>query len=63
MFSSPAINVYSEDVLRLVMFYEGLGFHETFRTPKEGMPVHVEVSLDGFTTASPRPRLLWRITV
>jgi hypothetical protein len=49
VFSSPAINVYSYDVLRLVRFYEGLGFRETFRTPKEGTPVHVEVSLDGFT--------------
>lgn len=49
MFSNPAINVYSRDVVRLVEFYEGLGFHETFRTPEEGEPVHVEVMLDGFT--------------
>ena len=49
MFTSPAINVYSHDVTRLAGFYEGLGFRETFRTPKEGTPVHVEVGLDGFT--------------
>ena len=49
MFGSPAINVYSHDVIRLVGFYEGLGFRETFRTPKVGTPVHVEVGLDGFT--------------
>jgi glyoxylase I family protein len=49
MFRSPAINIYSRDVLRLVSFYEGLGFRETFRTPKDGTPDHVEVSLDGFT--------------
>jgi len=49
MFSSPAINVYSHDVMRLVAFYEGLGFRETFRTPREGTPVHVELVLDGFT--------------
>jgi catechol 2,3-dioxygenase-like lactoylglutathione lyase family enzyme len=49
MFSSPAINVYSRDVLRLVAFYAGLGFRETFRTPKDGTPVHVEMVLDGFT--------------
>ena len=49
MFSSPAINVYSRDVVRLVKFHEGLGFRETFRTPKEGTPKHVEVVLDGFT--------------
>ncbi len=48
-FSSPAINVYSRDVVRLVTFYEGLGFRETFRTPKDGTPDHVELVLDGFT--------------
>lgn len=49
MFRNPAINVYSHDVTRLVRFYESLGFRETFRTPREGPPVHVEVVLDGFT--------------
>ena len=49
MFSNPAINVYTHYLLRLVAFYEGLGFRETFRTPKDGAPVHVEVVLDGFT--------------
>jgi uncharacterized glyoxalase superfamily protein PhnB len=49
VFRNPAINVYSRDVLRLVSFYEGLGFRETFRTPEEGVPVHVELTLEGFT--------------
>jgi catechol 2,3-dioxygenase-like lactoylglutathione lyase family enzyme len=49
MFRTPAINIYSHDVLRLVAFYEGLGFRETFRAPQDGPPVHVEVVLDGFT--------------
>jgi catechol 2,3-dioxygenase-like lactoylglutathione lyase family enzyme len=49
VFRTPAINVYSRDVLRLVAFYEGLGFRETFRTPKERTPDHVEIVLDGFT--------------
>ena len=49
MFRSPAVNIYSHDVMRLVTFYEGLGFRETFRTPQNGTPVHVEVVLDGFT--------------
>jgi lactoylglutathione lyase len=49
MLRNPAINVYSRDVMRLVSFYEGLGFRETFRTPREGTPVHVELTLDGFT--------------
>ena len=35
--------------MRLVRLYEGLGFRETFRTPREETPVHVEVGLDGFT--------------
>lgn len=47
-FHNPAINIYSRDVIRLVTFYESLGFQETFRTPEEGVPVHVEVTLDGF---------------
>jgi hypothetical protein len=49
VFSSPQINLYSHDVVRLVTFYEGLGFRETFRTPKEGPPDHIELGLDGFT--------------
>ena len=49
VFTRPAINIYSHDLMRLVSFYEGLGFRETFRTPTEGTPVHVEVIMDGFT--------------
>jgi uncharacterized glyoxalase superfamily protein PhnB len=45
---SPQINIYSYDVIRLVGFYQRLGFRETFRTPEQGMPVHVELSLDHF---------------
>ena len=49
MFSTPQVNIYSEDVARLVDFYRAFGFEETFRTPKEGEPIHVELVLDGFT--------------
>jgi len=49
MVQSPMINIYTRDVSTLVRFYERLGFHETFRTPNDGMPVHVEVRLDDFT--------------
>jgi predicted enzyme related to lactoylglutathione lyase len=49
LFRTPMINVYSLDVPRAVAFYEGLGFVETFRTPRAGAPDHVEVTLDGFT--------------
>jgi catechol 2,3-dioxygenase-like lactoylglutathione lyase family enzyme len=48
MFSTPQVNIYSADVLRLVEFYRDLGFEETFRTPREGSPIHVELELDGF---------------
>ena len=49
MFSTPQVNIYSEDVVRSVDFYRSLGFEETFRTPPEGTPIHVELELDGFT--------------
>jgi len=48
-FRNPMINIYSHDLARLAGFYERLGFRETFRTPKEGAPVHIEVTLDDFT--------------
>jgi hypothetical protein len=48
MFSAPQVNIYSADVARALDFYRGLGFEETFRTPHEGAPIHVEFVLDGF---------------
>ncbi len=48
MFRSPQINLYVADVSQAVLFYERLGFVETFRTPAEGSPIHVELGLDGF---------------
>ena len=47
MFFTPQVNIFSEDVDRSVAFYSGLGFEETFRTPREGAPLHVELVLDG----------------
>ena len=35
-------------------FYSGLGFAETFRAPTEGDPIHVDLVLDGYNSASPR---------
>jgi catechol 2,3-dioxygenase-like lactoylglutathione lyase family enzyme len=49
MFRTPQINLYTMDIQRSLAFYQGLGFVETFRTPKEGNPVHIELVLDGFT--------------
>ena len=49
MFRSPQINLYVAELARSVAFYERLGFAETFRTPEDGPPIHVELVLDGFT--------------
>jgi catechol 2,3-dioxygenase-like lactoylglutathione lyase family enzyme len=49
MIQDPSINIFSRDVERLTSFYQRLGFKETYRTPKEGPPAHVEVTLDHFT--------------
>ena len=49
MFRTPQINLYSRDLPKSVAFYRELGFVETFRTPAEGTPIHVELALDGFT--------------
>lgn len=43
------INLYSRDLPRAAAFYAELGFSETFRTPEVGDPVHIELTLDGFT--------------
>ncbi len=51
-FQDPSINFFARDVVRVVNFYsELLGFTETFRTPKEGIPVHVEMRLGQFLLA------------
>jgi catechol 2,3-dioxygenase-like lactoylglutathione lyase family enzyme len=45
-FIDPAINYYVDDVEIAVRFYtEYFGFVETFRTPEQGKPDHVEVRL------------------
>jgi len=49
MVSSGLVNLYTNDIEAGRRFYrELLGFTETFRTPKDGVPEHVELSLDGF---------------
>ena len=47
-FRTPMINLYSKDLQKALSFYESLGFAETFRTPKDGDPLKVELVLDGF---------------
>ncbi|MGD1093550.1 MAG: hypothetical protein ABSB35_16375 [Bryobacteraceae bacterium] len=48
-FRSPIINLYSRDLSRAAAFYSELGFVEAFRIPASGEPVHIELTLDGFT--------------
>ena len=55
MFRNPSIHILSHDVIRLVGFYERLGFRETYRTPKEGAPVHVEVIKTGWCSYTEGP--------
>jgi DNA-binding transcriptional ArsR family regulator/catechol 2,3-dioxygenase-like lactoylglutathione lyase family enzyme len=47
-FRSPMINLYSKDLRRAVTFYQRLGFVETFRTPVQGDPAHIELTLGTF---------------
>ena len=50
MFVSALVNLYTRDIEAAIRFYRDLlGFAETFRTPVEGEPEHVEMRLDGFT--------------
>ena len=48
-FMSPLVNLFTNDIEAGLRFYRDLlGFVETFRTPLEGTPEHVELRLDGF---------------
>ena len=50
MFVSGLVNLYTRDIAAGLHFYRDLlGFAETFRTPAEGAPEHVELRLNGFT--------------
>lgn len=49
VFVSGLVNLYTRDVEAGLHFYgDLLGFTETFRTPIEGVPEHVELVLSGF---------------
>jgi len=50
MFVSGLVNLYTRDIEAGLHFYRDLlGFAETFRTPADGIPEHVELELNGFT--------------
>ena len=45
-FQGGQSNYYMQDVEKLAAFYrENFGFKETYRTPKEGAPEHIEIRL------------------
>lgn len=49
MFATGFVNLYTADIEAGLRFYRDLlGFEETFRTPREGIPEHVELTLNGF---------------
>ena len=49
MFKSAFVNLYTNNIEAGLRFYRDvLGFKETFRTPKEGIPEHLELILNGF---------------
>ncbi len=49
MFATGFVNLYTGDMEAGLHFYRDLlGFEETFRTPTEGTPAHVELTLNGF---------------
>ncbi len=52
MITSGLVNVFTQDINSALEFYQGvLGLPETFRTPKDGIPEHVEMTAGGFVLA------------
>lgn len=50
LFSNGLVNLYTRDMPAALRFYgDLLGLAETFRTPAEGPPEHVEFRAGGFT--------------
>ncbi len=49
MFLDFQINMIVEDVEPCVSFYKAMGFEESYRTPAEGAPEHIEVRTLGLT--------------
>ncbi len=49
MYIDAFVHLYTRDIEAGLRFYKDLlGFEETFRTPADGIPEHVELSLKGF---------------
>ena len=48
MFKTPQIVLFSRNVAHATDFYKAVGFEEVFRTPTDGVPVHVDLMMDGY---------------
>lgn len=50
MITSGLVNLFTRDIEASIRFHrDTLGLRETFRTPAEGTPEHVEMAAGGFT--------------
>jgi uncharacterized glyoxalase superfamily protein PhnB len=57
-FRSPQVNFFAEDIEAIGRFYcEHFGFRETFRVPREGIPEHIELRLEGLTIGFGQPEV------
>jgi catechol 2,3-dioxygenase-like lactoylglutathione lyase family enzyme len=57
-FRNAQVNLFVGHVERSLAFYrDRFGFVESFRTPAEGHPVHVEMKLEGLTLGVVDPRV------
>src|ERR1700733_15638496 len=62
MFVTGLVNLYTLDIEAGLHFYgDLLGFTETFRSPAEGVPEHVELRLGGFTVGLGRGEAARRV--
>ena len=62
MFATPLVNLYTSDIEAGLRFYrDPLGFTETFRTPRDGVPEHVELKLNEFTLGLGTVEAAWRV--
>jgi catechol 2,3-dioxygenase-like lactoylglutathione lyase family enzyme len=48
VFRTPQVVLFCDSPARSAVFYSRLGFRETFRTPADGDPIHVDLELDGY---------------
>ena len=56
-FEGGQSNYYANDVERMAAFYrDNFGFKETYRTPKEGVPEHIEIRFFQFSDSNPNRR-------